>query len=153
MDGKGIYVLLLHLQSPRRVTVGALGEHTFAAGWYAYAGSAHGAGGLDARLTRHFAREKRLRWHIDYLLRAADSVSAWTAPLPGDWECEWARRLAATPGAATPVPGFGASDCRCASHLVCFATRPALDLMRLLACDGTAPERWKGSAEAYRITR
>jgi len=84
-----------------------------------------------------------VRWHVDYLRAAADWVEAWAAPLPADCECVWARRLAASPGAGVPVRGFGASDCRCASHLVHFRAKPSADAVRrLLTCDGVAPARW-----------
>ncbi|OYT40997.1 MAG: hypothetical protein B6U89_00365 [Desulfurococcales archaeon ex4484_58] len=37
-------------------------------GFYIYVGSARGPGGLRARINRHLRREKKLFWHIDYLL-------------------------------------------------------------------------------------
>lgn len=119
---KGVYLLVLRLPEARTLDVGALGRCNFPAGWYGYVGSAHGPGGLQARLRRHRSLEKRVRWHVDYLRAAAEWVEAWMAPLSAVWECEWARRLAAWPGAGVPVGGFGASDCRCANGcLYCYA--------------------------------
>ena len=46
------------------------GKLTLAAGQYAYVGSAHGPGGLRARVGRHLRAEKPLHWHIDYLTAA-----------------------------------------------------------------------------------
>lgn len=141
----GVYLLVLHLPVACALNVGALGRREFPAGWYVYAGSAHGPGGLDARLRRHRSLEKRVRWHVDYLRAAADWVEAWTAPLPADCECEWARRLMASPGADIPVRGFGASDCHCASHLVHFQSKPSHEFLQSLQVSGVAPEIWTES--------
>ena len=92
--------------------VGALGTFVFPAGRYLYTGSA--VRNLEARIARHRARAKRLRWHIDYLL-AAPGARVVTVLRSAAAECE---RNRATRGAVL-VPGFGASDCRagCGSHL------------------------------------
>jgi len=67
----GTYTLVLELDRADSIEVGALGEHRFPAGWYAYTGSAFGTGGF-ARVDRHYelaAGERSTRhWHIDYLL-------------------------------------------------------------------------------------
>ncbi|MBC7259743.1 MAG: GIY-YIG nuclease family protein [Chloroflexi bacterium] len=140
---RGVYLLVLHLPVARSLDVGALGRIAFPAGWYVYVGSAQGPGGLDARLRRHLAPSKRLHWHVDYLRAAADWAGAWGAPLPREWECEWARRLVLWPGAEIPALGFGASDCRCASHLVHFQARPDGEMLRSLT--GGAATRWEGA--------
>lgn len=114
----GTYALVLALDRPRRIVIGRLGVFDFPAGWYVYAGSALGPGGLAARVARHLRREKRLHWHIDYLLRHARVVEVWIRAGPERCECAWARAAAALPGATIAVPRFGASDCRCAGHLV-----------------------------------
>jgi Uri superfamily endonuclease len=142
---KGVYLLLLHLSESRIVDVGSLVRCEFPAGWYVYAGSAHGPGGLDARLRRHHSLDKRLRWHVDYLRAECESVEAWTAPLLADCECEWARRLMASPGADIPVRGFGASDCRCVSHLVHFQRKPSHEFLRSLGFHDATPTRWDGT--------
>lgn len=67
---RGTYILVVRLDSPRDLRVGALGDIRFDAGTYIYAGSA--MGGLDQRLSRHLSREKTIRWHIDYLTTACD---------------------------------------------------------------------------------
>ena len=82
-------------------------------GCYAYCGSAKGPGGLRARLSRHMRRDKSIRRHIDHLTQAGRARGAWIFE-NGD-ECALARRLARL---ETPLPGFGASDCKsCRSHL------------------------------------
>ena len=112
----GTYSLVVAVGEATTVDVGALGERAFEPGAYAYAGSARGPGGF-ARLDRHRAvaageRETR-HWHLDYLLGHAAASVVDAVRTPGvDGECAVA---AATPG--TPVPGFGASDCDCPTHL------------------------------------
>ena len=112
MNG-GIYIAVFHLPRPRRVRVGKLGSHRFAAGWYLYVGTAQR--NLDARLSRHARRDKRLHWHIDYLSAEARMIGAILVPGPKPRECELARELADL--YPRPMPGFGASDCRCGGHL------------------------------------
>ena len=76
---------------------------------------------MRARLARHARTEKRVHWHIDYLRPHARLVETWQAAGPLRLECKWARVLAALPGASIPARGFGASDCRCETHLFHFA--------------------------------
>jgi Uri superfamily endonuclease len=122
----GTYVLWLRLPSARRIVVGGLGAVDFVRGWYAYTGSAQGPGGLAARVGRHIRGNGTLRWHIDFLRRVAAPMAVWCNVSHRRLEHRWAAALAAMPGASLPVPGFGASDCRCRSHLVRFARRPGL---------------------------
>ena len=120
----GSYVLILHLAQPATIGVGKLGAFEFPAGWYAYAGSALGPGGLAARLAHHRRRGKTLHWHIDYLLGHIELVEIWWAVDVKRKECVWASALRAVPGARVPVANFGASDCRCLAHLVHLQQRP-----------------------------
>ena len=106
------YRLLIEVAAPVKVQVGRLGEFDFAPGRYVYTGSARR--NIDQRIARHLRREKRLRWHIDYLLNAPGVRILSVERSPGE-ECELNQ-----PGAGKiAVPGFGASDCRhgCGSHL------------------------------------
>lgn len=112
----GTYTLLLALSDPVDVEVGALGTHTLAAGAYAYTGSALGSGGF-ARVDRHrrvAAGDHDTRhWHIDYLTGHPETELVAVVTSAGvDAECAVADRLP-----DGPVPGFGASDCGCRSHL------------------------------------
>lgn len=67
---QGHYLLLLAVPASR-IKVGAMGPLPFAAGLYAYVGSARGRSvTLGHRLARHMRREKVRRWHIDYLTTA-----------------------------------------------------------------------------------
>lgn len=106
------YQLHILVNRPLSLEIGRLGQFAFAAGDYLYTGSARR--NLAARLARHYRAEKRLQWHIDYLLTAAgvELCSARTCALG---ECDLNRRTAGE----IVVPRFGASDCRagCGSHL------------------------------------
>jgi Uri superfamily endonuclease len=119
-------VLILRLSRPTTASVGRLGHFRFPAGWYAYVGSAHGPGGLVARVSRHLRSPKTRHWHVDYLRAHGQPVEIWYTVEPQKRECAWAQALAAFPGASIPVPRFGASDCRCPAHLIHFAEPPDL---------------------------
>jgi Uri superfamily endonuclease len=123
----GTYTLLVSLPEPATVEFGAAGAYDLDAGWYAYTGSAFGAGGLE-RVERHrelAAGERDARhWHVDYLLgHPAASVDAVHVTEREDAECETARLLA---GEAQPVGGLGASDCDCGTHLAYAPDRDTL---------------------------
>ncbi len=59
------YILLLNVRRDCKVNVGSLGFLDISKGYYIYVGSAKR--NTFHRLMRHFARVKKLRWHIDYL--------------------------------------------------------------------------------------
>lgn len=112
----GTYTLVVEVPDSLDITVGALGSRAFEAGWYAYVGSAMGAGGFS-RVDRHrdlAAGERDTRhWHIDYLLgHDQTAIEAVVTTAGADAECEIAERID-----ADPVPEFGCSDCTCGSHL------------------------------------
>lgn len=123
----GIYVLILRLPRPVSLSVGRLGSFEFPAGWYAYVGSAYGAGGLRARIAYHLRPPVHRHWHLDYLRAEAYPVEVWYK-LGGHKteECIWARATMGLPTASVPVPGFGSSDCRCRAHLFHFTELPNL---------------------------
>ena len=123
-DHAGTYVLALKLLHPATVGAGRLGCFQFPAGWYAYAGSARGPGGLAARISRHLRSPKPLRWHVDYLRVYAQPVEVWSAIGIQKRECAWAEALARLPGASIPAPRFGASDCHCPGHLIHLSELP-----------------------------
>ena len=116
-----LYVVLTYVPRRTSVPVGALGPVMFERGWYAYVGSA--ARARRARVARHLAPEKPLRWHADHLFTASPARRAWLVDGAAG-ECELAGALAALPGAARRPRRFGAGDCRCTGHLVYFARRP-----------------------------
>jgi len=136
----GIYAIQLSLLEAIKINVGRLGNWFFPPVEYIYVGSAQGPGGLNGRLGRHLRRESRQpHWHIDYL-RDIAYVTAYcyftvqknkttetahfsrlfkSEPL----ECRLLQAIIGLPGAHTPIPGFGSSDCRmkCPAHLVAFS--------------------------------
>ena len=113
----GSYLLVLRLPAPERLPIGALGDQDFAPGTYLYCGSALGPGGVRARVRRHLEGARPLHWHIDYLLRRARVQAVWVRTGTRRLECEWAAALSRNDAFTCPAPRFGASDCRCRSHL------------------------------------
>ena len=109
----GSYALAIDLCRRLSVRMAATTE-TLAPGRYVYCGSAHGPGGLRARLMRHIRREKSVHWHVDQLTKVGAIRGAWV--FPGGSECELVAMLAHLPA---PLAGFGSSDCdTCRSHLL-----------------------------------
>ncbi len=142
---KGAYVLVLHLERGEEITVGKLGTFAFPAGYYLYVGSALGPGGLEARLARHRrCCDKKLHWHIDYLLEHAQLVEVWSAAATDRLECLWAQAARQLPGSEIPAPGFGSSDCRCPSHLIYLASKPAREefVAKRTFAHPSAPLEW-----------
>lgn len=114
----GTYVLFLRLDAPLALHIGALGMLTLAPGWVAYVGSAHGSGGLHARVNRHLRADKPRHWHVDALTSAVPIRALWWTAAPARLECTWAEAIRTFSGCAVPVPRFGASDCKCPAHLL-----------------------------------
>ncbi len=137
---KGTYILILRLDEPAHLTIGKRGIFAFLAGWYAYVGSAFGPGGLRGRLKHHLAPVIKPHWHIDYLRRAAPTREIWYLVSETVYEHEWAAALASRSHAAIPVPRFGASDCRCQTHLIHFPKPP--DFAGFQDDTGQAVQRW-----------
>lgn len=106
------YQLYIHLARSQWIGVGQLGRFQFPAGRYLYTGSARR--NLIARVRRHLAKQKTLRWHIDYLL-AKPQARVTAVELFAEGECHCNQQVRGE----QIVPGFGASDCRagCGSHL------------------------------------
>ena len=125
MKRMGTYVLVITLGSDLTTEVGALGTLSFPAGVYLYTGSA--LGGLDQRVSRHIRHEKTVKWHIDRLTVAADSVIAYESYPDFIPECELAS-MAGDCGMVPSVDGFGCSDCSCRTHLF-RVTDGSLDLL------------------------
>ena len=109
---KGSYVLVIELPEEQAIVIGGLKVIHFPRGYYAYVGSA--LGGLESRLSRHLRRNKKLRWHIDYLLRSATVRAVIYAETDQKKECLVAQVLS---WRLPSLLGFGCSDCDCPSHL------------------------------------
>ena len=111
-DSGATYQLLIDVTESIRVQVGRLGCFDFPAGYYVYTGSA--LRNFTARVSRHLSVNKKMHWHIDYLL-SAPGVRVCEVLRHVDTECVVNQR---TRGEIV-VPGFGSSDCKsgCSSHL------------------------------------
>lgn len=112
----GSYVLVFYTPTPCSIRVGALGQQHFKSGFYCYVGSAHGAGGLRARVARHLSTCKTLRWHMDYLRNALLAQAVWWHAGSDRLEDTWVEHMAHI-GLRPYCKGFGASDSRHATHL------------------------------------
>jgi Uri superfamily endonuclease len=150
----GTYALVFGLDAAATIAVGALGAAEFAAGAYAYVGSAFGSNGLG-RVDRHRrvadgAHGVRF-WHVDYFGgHPAASLESIVAAPGSDVECRHTaahRERAHGPGsgpddadAAVP-PGFGASDCGCPAHLVAGADAERLRAAAVDAVDAVTAVR------------
>ena len=116
------YAILLLIEKECEVEIGKLGTYSFQRGVYVYVGSAKR--NLKKRIERHICREKKKRWHMDYIrpygtilkiITYDDSLS----------ECELAGKFIAK--GKILVPRMGSSDCKCPSHFIYLGT-PALPL-------------------------
>ncbi len=105
-------MLLIKLPEEQTITIGSLQDISFSRVYYAYVGSA--LGGVKSRLNRHLKRDKRLRWHIDYLLQKASITDIIIGETKDRIECAIAQALSSQ---FDSIPGFGSSDCHCSCHL------------------------------------
>ncbi|MBN2047743.1 MAG: GIY-YIG nuclease family protein [Anaerolineaceae bacterium] len=125
---KGTYLIGFRFDPPPRpIKIGKLGVFTLPAADYLYVGSAHGSGGLRARLRHHLRINPKPHWHLDYLKPWMYPAFIACLASPVHLECVWSQRLQRQPAAIIPIPGFGASDCRarCAAHLIRLTLNPA----------------------------
>ncbi len=143
-DPLGTYALLCDVQHHVSARVGALGEQCLDPGLVVYVGSAHGPGGLRARLAHHCRTPTRPHWHLDYLRAEISILGAWVSTSADLLEHRWAAALRSMRGAAIPAAGFGASDCTCPAHLLWFARRPSAERFRRALCAAS-----KGCAPRY----
>lgn len=140
----GTYALVIYQPRKQTIRIGSLGEFEFPRGYYLYIGSA--MNGLGARIARHLVsnrlasraanekdkaaigqwreRKKKMHWHIDYLLEHANVEQVWTHRGEERFECLWAQASLQLPKAKIIASRFGASDCKCATHLIFFGSRP-----------------------------
>jgi len=121
---KGTYTLIVFVLDKTKVNVGKLGVKTFLQGYYTYTGSAFGTGAssLPCRVSRHLNREKKKRWHIDFLLADKSVTVESIVAIVGKrkLECQVNQLINKQMQARILVPRFGASDClnHCGSHLL-----------------------------------
>ena len=118
MTDSGCYQLKIRVRDEISLRVGALGNFILPPGEYIYTGSA--MKNFEKRIARHLRPEKKLRWHIDYLLAEplAEIVQVNRYLSKIKEECRYNQKLLIE-GAEIPIPGFGSSDCpQCSAHLL-----------------------------------
>ena len=118
---KGCYCLVIRLHDDSTIKIGKrLGKTDFKKGYYVYVGSAMNS--LDARLKRHLSDEKKLHWHVDYLLKNRNSKIADVIYNESSRkiECNLSESISKK---GKGVKDFGCSDCECDSHLYYFKNK------------------------------
>ncbi len=116
---KGSYCLVVELDTEKTIKIGRkLGKLNFKEGYYVYVGSAMNS--LTARINRHLSDEKKLHWHIDYLLENTEIKDVIYAESTEKIECELSNNLSKK---TRGIKDFGCSDCTCESHLYYFKNR------------------------------
>ena len=125
------YAFVFRVQNHFSCTIGKLGTHRILSGFYVYVGSARK--GIMNRLQRHVRKNKKVRWHIDYLTTSEQCHPYGAMLLSKYSECDLNKKVSLIPGAKITIKGFGASDCtkRCEGHLHCFALNPEILLKQL----------------------
>ena len=131
---KGSYFLVIRLDKDKAVRTKAK-EFSLRRGYYVYVGSAMNS--LEKRVTRHFSREKRLHWHIDYLIEEAQLLRAYLVPNEERLEERLSMEVS---GFGEPVHGFGAGDVKVSTNLYRFEEEPDKALVKILEGMGL---RWK----------
>jgi Uri superfamily endonuclease len=109
-EDKGTYVLIVSVAQLTRLEIGRLGTFDVAPGFYAYVGSAFGAGGLRARIGHHLESTAAPHWHIDYLLGIAEPIEVWFSTASQKFERRWADLLEKASNFRIPIARFGSSD-------------------------------------------
>ena len=116
---KGCYCLIINLEKNCEIKIGKkLGKIDFKKGFYVYVGSAMNS--MESRLNRHLSDEKKLHWHIDYLLKKAKITDIVYSESTKKIECNLTRYISTE---AERIRDFGCSDCKCESHLYYFKNR------------------------------
>lgn len=111
---KGVYCLIIKVKTDIIQKIGALGKIKFKKGIYVYIGSAQN--NLEKRIKRHLSKKKKIRWHIDYLLKNnfVKIEKVFYKKVGKKEECKIALFLEKI---GKPIKNFGCSDCSCTSHL------------------------------------
>ncbi len=112
---KGIYCLIIDVKKNIELKIGSLGRIEFKKGDYIYVGSAQN--NIEKRVERHFSKNKKKHWHIDYLLADKNvKLKKYLYKKAGKkQECKLACSFLLS--FEEPIKGFGCSDCNCVSHL------------------------------------
>ncbi len=131
---RGAYLLIIEIGRDTVVRTKAREFH-LRPGYYVYVGSAMNS--LEGRVRRHMSGNKKLHWHVDYLLERSKLLEA--ILIPSDERIE-ERLSEAVSRLGEAVEGFGASDLGVSSNLYHFDEHPGDLLGKLLSSMGL---RWK----------
>jgi Uri superfamily endonuclease len=114
---KGTYCLLITLNKNQSMEIGKKGEIQFKKGCYVYVGSALNS--LEGRIKRHIRQNKKMHWHVDYLLDSPNTqvTEVFYSDDGVKHECELTAQIAIK---GEGIHGFGCSDCNCPAHLFYF---------------------------------
>lgn len=116
---KGCYCLIIHVKATTEIKIGKkLGKIKFEKGYYVYVGSAMNS--LESRLNRHLSDEKKMHWHVDYLLKQSEIVEIIYNESTKKIECDLSEYISTK---SKGITDFGCSDCECESHLYYFKTK------------------------------
>ncbi len=113
-DKKNSYLLLIRCKRDIKLSVGKLGKINFKKGYYVYVGSAP-LNKLFKRVQRHFLKNKRKFWHIDFItsLKEFEIENVWVSK---NTECEISRKFLKDLRLKVVKEKFGSSDCKCKTH-------------------------------------
>ena len=114
---KGTYCLIIEVEKDSKISVGRLEQLQFKRGFYIYVGSALNS--LESRVMRHLSSDKKLHWHVDYLLMDSSSNIKEVIYSIGEEKIECSL-VSLISDKSSPVARFGCSDCSCGSHLFYF---------------------------------
>ena len=106
------YQLHINLSANIEIVIGKLGKFTFPMGNYIYTCSAKK--NIDTRIERHKSRDKKMHWHIDFLLNNKNAKITEVQKFDEE-ECALNQKASGE----IVIAGFGSSDCKnkCKSHL------------------------------------
>lgn len=140
---RGVYVLLMKSLIEFELNIGMLGKQQIPKGYLIYVGS--GLNGLLNRIERHFKRNKKLKWHIDFLTVDPHIIvfNAIYAETNRKMECDVSEKIFKS--RFTPIiRRFGSTDCRkCFSHLYYSKDNPIQIILKVFREMGLKPVLWK----------
>jgi len=108
----GSYILIIELKDDISINIGKLGNFDFKKGFYVYVGSALNS--IESRVNRHLRSNKKIHWHIDYLLKYTELTKVFYKENDVKEECKISKEFEKS---LIFMDGFGCSDCNCRSHL------------------------------------
>jgi Uri superfamily endonuclease len=116
----GAYALALASTEAASIPISKLGSLQLQPGFHAYIGSAHGPGGLRARLAHYLGPSAHSYWHIDYLKVHVTPEEVWYCCGRTSWEPWWAQCLGLQRNVSVPWPDLGRRTA-CAIHTCSFS--------------------------------